>query len=334
MFGSGILDTVIGLLFVFLLVSMLVTIINEAIAALLSSRARCLRRGLARMLGSAWMQKLYDHPLIAGSAEQPSFFNRGPSYIPSRSFANVLVSIIQHEASAGTVRLALDLLPPDDLKKSLLTLYDDASDDVDKFKENVEVWFNNGMDRVNGWYKRRAQVVTMIVALAVAAGMNVDAILVFRHLQTDAAVRNAIVGQATQFAQRPAPDGASAAGLREQFDAAQAQLSSLALPIGWISPASAADRAAGQALPSGAGLADQWEALLLRHGIGWLLTALAATLGAPFWFDMLNRVMSIRSAGKAPEEQPRPPKTVAAPLEPGQSPQEAERARQGDPADR
>ena len=59
---------------------------------------------------------------------------------------------------------------------------------------------------------------------------------------------------------------------------------------------------------------------------GWLLTALAASLGAPFWFEVLNKFIAIRSAGKTPEEQPKPPKDVPVPIEPGQSSREAERA--------
>ena len=61
------------------------------------------------------------------------------------------------------------------------------------------------------------------------------------------------------------------------------------------------------------------------HLVGWLLTALAASLGAPFWFDVLNKFISIRSVGKAPEERPKPPKEVPIPLEPGQSPRDADR---------
>jgi len=37
--------------------------------------------------------------------------------------------------------------------------------------------------------------------------------------------------------------------------------------------------------------------------IGWLLTILAVSLGAPFWFDVLNRFMNLRSAGNAPSEK-------------------------------
>src|SRR5262249_26918130 len=56
------------------------------------------------------------------------------------------------------------------------------------------------------------------------------------------------------------------------------------------------------------------------HVWGWLLTAIAGSLGAPFWFDILNKVINLRSSGKAPEEKPKPPKEVPKPLEPGQSP--------------
>jgi hypothetical protein len=31
--------------------------------------------------------------------------------------------------------------------------------------------------------------------------------------------------------------------------------------------------------------------------LGWLITALAVSLGAPFWFDLLNKVMKLRTAG-------------------------------------
>ena len=41
--------------------------------------------------------------------------------------------------------------------------------------------------------------------------------------------------------------------------------------------------------------------------VGLLFTALAISLGAPFWFDMLNRVVSIRAAGRAPDEKPKSP---------------------------
>jgi hypothetical protein len=37
--------------------------------------------------------------------------------------------------------------------------------------------------------------------------------------------------------------------------------------------------------------------------IGWFLTAVAASLGAPFWFDILSRIMNVRNSGGVPGEK-------------------------------
>jgi DNA repair exonuclease SbcCD ATPase subunit len=42
--------------------------------------------------------------------------------------------------------------------------------------------------------------------------------------------------------------------------------------------------------------------LIYAHWLGWLLTAMAVSLGAPFWFDTLNRLMVIRSTVKPHEK--------------------------------
>lgn len=407
MWGSSVIDTVIGVVFVFLLVSLLVTIGNELIAAALQSRAKWLRIGIEQLLGSEWGQRLYQHPLVYGTAKSGT----GPSYIPSRTFANVLTDLLRDgdaavnqaraalqaalggaagagagvdglkagllaaaaqaaPLSAAGRRLAADLarlhdalpatvgaavaevqkfidtfparyvreliedVPDERIRKPLLALFDDAQNDVEKFKQNVEIWFNNAMDRVGGWYKRRAQWVTLGIGLALAAALNVDTVLVARHLQTDPGVRSALVAEAQAYAlAAPSPlraaGGAQALGddgtqLPAQFREVRAELGKLGLPIGWVRNPSASQLQGGQALPGFTlpALADA----LAYHWLGWLITALAATLGAPFWFDTLNRLMSIRSAGKAPEEAPKPPKEVPVPLEPGQSPKEAEAA--------
>ena len=44
--------------------------------------------------------------------------------------------------------------------------------------------------------------------------------------------------------------------------------------------------------------------LLATHWLGWLLTAFAVSFGAPFWFDLLNRFMVVRSTVKPKEKSP------------------------------
>ena len=168
-----------------------------------------------------------------------------------------------------------------------------------------------------------SQAVVAGLSLVAAIMLNVDALAVLRHLDTHAGVRDALVAQAKTMADKPPAAAASASPpLSSQFDDVQKRLRQLSLPIGWTSrlPAGAQndDR---RVFPR---TQDQIQDTLAYHLLGWLLTALAGTLGAPFWFDTLNRLIAIRSAGKAPEETPKPPKEVPTPLEPGQSPREAD----------
>ena len=52
------------------------------------------------------------------------------------------------------------------------------------------------------------------------------------------------------------------------------------------------------------GLAFPWLwAVVPTHLAGWILTAIAASLGAPFWFDTLNKFMNVRAAGTSPTEK-------------------------------
>ena len=57
----------------------------------------------------------------------------------------------------------------------------------------------------------------------------------------------------------------------------------------------------GAAKDAAAWFAALWL-IIFNHGIGWIITALAVSLGAPFWFDTLNRFMTIRNAGRSPNE--------------------------------
>jgi len=152
----------------------------------------------------------------------------------------------------------------------------------------IQKWFDDGMDQVTAWYKRRSQFIIFVLGCALAAAMNLDAITITKTLATDPAMRTALLAEAEAAAKADQPQQTEAS---ERFKAARAQLSSLGLPIGW----SKEDPI--RQVPTGA---EPWAVKIL----GLLLTALATSLGAPFWFDLLKRVMLVR-AGLNPDEDSR-----------------------------
>jgi hypothetical protein len=206
------------------------------------------------------------------------------------------------------------------LNQSLSSLLDDAAGNVERFRENIEIWFNDGMDRVSGLYKRRSMVIQFAIALGLAVAMNVDSLLIARALWREPTLRQMLASEGAAVADRPAPAGTP------RYDEIKKQIGGLGLPIGWSCNREAMTNPFW--CEDGGALGDDTRAQyfwsLMAVFFGWFITAVAASLGAPFWFDMLKRIVSVRSSGKAPEERPLPPKEVPLPREPGQRPIDAD----------
>jgi hypothetical protein len=295
MFGSTILDVAIGIVFIYLLVSLVISAINELIAALLKSRAKNLSKGIQVLLQDpsqdGWVARLYEHPLIASLSSPKS----KPSYIPSRTFALALLDLIAPASTDGTRTLA-DLKTglanlPGPLQRTLTTLLEEAQHDVERLKKQIEIWFNNGMDRASGWYKRKTQWIQFFLGLSLVIALNIDSVHIGRTLlAVNSPLRASLVESAKSFVAQP---GRTNMPIKDVVEA----ISTASLPIGWSE------------IPK----RDQW----LTIALGWLITAFAVSLGAPFWFDLLNKFINVRASGKAPEEEPKSPKGVPVPKEPG-----------------
>src|ERR1700730_17200349 len=295
MFGSTILDVAVAIVFIYLLVSLVVSAINELIAALLKSRAKNLVKGIHALLQdpsqTGWVARLYEHPLI----ESLSPPNSKPSYIPSRTFALALLDLIAPATTDG-IRTPADLKAgmanlPEPLQRTLTTLLEESQHDVERLKTQIEIWFNNGMDRASGWYKRKTQWIQFFLGLGFVIFLNVDSVHIGRTLfAINSPLRASLVESAKSFVVQP---GGTNRPIKDVVEA----ISTVSLPIGWSE------------FPK----PNQLPIVLL----GWLITAFAVSLGAPFWFDLLNKFVNVRASGKAPEEQPKSPKEVPVPKQPG-----------------
>lgn len=320
MFGLQTLDIAIGLIFVYLLLALICTTVSELLAGLFNRRSRNLFTGIRGLLeeetvrlddpkapndpkGKVLVDLFYAHPLIK-ALHGRQIWGEGrskPSYIPSRTFALALLDIIEpaspnRSRNIEDVRAAIKALPADsDIRRTLLILLDEAKADLGKLQDGIELWFNNAMDRASGWYKRQTQVIVFVIAVVVTSVANADTIQIAKTLANDAALREAMVAQAQEFAKNPPPaaQGASAQPqANAASDAAQskaefikenvATLQNLGLKLGWQGESESR---------------IDWANKIF----GLLLTALAVSMGAPFWFDMLNKIIAVRATGKPPK---------------------------------
>ncbi|WP_295453146.1 hypothetical protein [uncultured Thiodictyon sp.] len=360
MFENPMLDVFIGLIFFYMLLSVIVTVVQEVIASSLSLRSKNLRTAITMLIGADNLQAFYNHPLIfplfKGEVDDKGHpISGGPSYIPKRSFALAAIDVVS-KASCGADPLTepRQQLPPVlDLIKLLsdpdnsgsigmqVSHLDQAATDlvakiaspavkdaankalavavgrltrdlgkVDSVIEGVEALFDSTMDRAIGWYKINAQRISLGIALVLAVALNADSFFVGKLLWQDEALRKGVVSSAETYyksaegkanlqticaakvaadsAPKNAADQLSAVGTcaATQFRAVTAELSPY--PIGWPM--------AAQQQPTG-----NWLSLIvggLGILVGWVVTALAMSLGSGFWFDLLSKVMSIRMAGK------------------------------------
>jgi hypothetical protein len=176
--------------------------------------------------------------------------------------------------------------------KPLIAMLDAAGNDAAALKKSIEDWYNSAMDRVSGWYKYRTQWLLFWIGLALAVSLNANTVSIVQQLSKDSALRQSVVAAAGAAKQAETVTGAA-----DQIKAAQTQvdaIDNLGIPLGWTHTAALWDF--DDKKPDGRLL--QKLTLLL----GWLLTAFAVSLGAPFWFDLLNKIMVVRSTVKPREK--------------------------------
>jgi len=325
MFGSEILDVGVGLVLLYLLLSLICSAIREAIESLTKSRGAHLERGIRMLLhdpeGRGLAKAIYDHPLISGlfagrydpSQIKPNGHMRArtdlPGYIPSRNFALAIIDIaargadtediahsdLQQPLTIESLRASISSIENRAVQRALLLAVDRAEGSVAKAQRALEEWYDSAMDRVSGWYRRRTQWILFAVGLLVTIVVNANTFTIGHALYRDGAMRDRAVALAGRIeADTSTVSGATVAEL-------MGELETLRLPIGWpidVQQASLFGALAAWFAAIGKALATNPVELLA----GWLVTAFAISLGAPFWFDLLNKFMVIRSTVKPREK--------------------------------
>jgi hypothetical protein len=318
-----ILQIIISVVVVYLIFSVVVFVIVEWISSMLQLRGKMLKNAVLDLFRDEKLGKqIYHHPQVE-SLRAPN--NKLTSYIPASSFASALIdSIVSRYAAAKEVKKTYDNFLESVSKleeghlKTLLTSLSQKSRDIDTLTESIEKWFSDCMDRVSGWYKRKTKTIIMIVAAVVTVSFNVDTVYIIRSAQADPILRQRLNELADQLVtdstftsvtvsvsaqkdsinissvnasdpnvlqpqdQHGSVDSLASAAQQErlkQLHYLQQLIRESDLPIGW---------------PVKEG--TSWLYMVL----GWFITTVALTAGAPFWFDILKKLVNLRSTGPKP----------------------------------
>jgi len=342
----------------------------------------------------------YDHPIIKNYGQSDLFSK--PSYIPDRNFSSILVDVIKNLEPANAGKAATFQMVKDAFENnkanieqevvSIITYHlNEAAGDLNVFKQRLEDWFNDTMDRVSGWYKRNTRLWLFLIGILMSIVLNIDTVTITNILSKDPKAADQLTNMGVAAAGNTQLSGKDSTIAREALDTIRnnmAQVNTL-LGLGWgnygrtdsqfishlrercwringhiltrypleqdyvqtaalfdrskdslfaaltgfKAPASAAggnkvdslrpaaDSAAAIAYTRFIASKDSlvrvlffdkemaghkyrlqatyiWYALNWSNLFGFLITAIAISLGAPFWFDLLNKLVSIRATGR------------------------------------
>lgn len=277
-----------------------------------------------------WRQRtsqiLIDSPTIKALKKATDAF---PAYVPASSFSGAIIGLIRNGSTepvdVAAIRAKLNdesSIIKGEARIALLNILDSAQNDYDKFIKGVEKFYDDYMDRVSGWFKLKYQKVMFIISILVTLILNADSIEIAKRLWANPAQLAASADAASsQFNDMSlsddrqtitkasnngqivsinlvhhidtttiSPDSALKllAIQKQTIKSVVDSLNNMGIPMGWRSKEHII-----QTL--------ELKPPLIVKLFGWLITALAVYMGAPTWFEVLNKLVNLRGTGKKPQ---------------------------------
>jgi hypothetical protein len=300
---NDMLGVAIGIFLVYLLLSLSCSVITEWIFRLWRMRARILENWIKGLFDETELKattntktsltaRLYSHPLIRVLFPEQG---KRPATIPPRNFALAVLDIFAPSDETAKTRELKDIRKAisasdkwkADVKKVLLVLIDEAQDNFEKAFENIQTWFDDPQGTATALYRKRVQWMVFLVALVVSGVLNLDTIMIAQTLWTQPAIRESAAAAAQGLSGRLGD--AEGEGLSMELEETLETLQESRIPVGW-----SGDCTDPRSRPKGA---QGW--LLKVAGI--LATTLSTSMGSPFWFDLLRKLLRIRGGAKPSE---------------------------------
>lgn len=294
MFGSAMLEVGIGLVIVYIVFALACSTVSEQISQFLGLRAQNLWDSICALTGDrdgvGAAKDLYNHPLVRGlaskggsslSAEADHPVDRPmPSYIPADVFSLALHDVWKSQpvVKGGATDELAKALEPIFASAGATVSKTSTGDDADKARKNIEVWYDAAMERSSGWYKRKVQVIIFAIAAILVTASNADTVMIANKLMNNPAMRAAAVSKAQSV---------SEAGVGSVDPNKTPEVSNM---LGWTQPEDGGESTNPESDNS---VPQDWGSWIAKI-FGLLITAFAASLGAPFWFQMLQNLLAAK----------------------------------------
>jgi hypothetical protein len=267
---------------------------------------------------------LHQSPAAGGTSKEVSQYTepKTETSIASLNF-DTIRSRITASRNSGKI--------PDSFEKTLLLLADraeskstSASLHIHEFQQEVEAMFDRSMQRATGVYKRNVQAICFLLGLLCSFLLNVNSVDLIGRLHRDNTLREALVQSAPQMlqdkagAQPPNQNGNQPIISRLKIENLEKELGA-DLPISplfkydvkgndpthptlsvnpeFTEPCDDPKNHLECRLPGFQSSKPNIKKLALSLP-GWLITAFAIYMGAPFWFEILGKLVQVRSIGK------------------------------------
>lgn len=352
MSGFPILDLVLGMIFIYFLLSIICSSAVELWFTILRTRANLLEK---------WLRNIFDKPALNSQGEplldagnSPitlgqaimdhcmvtalSGKGRATSYIDPENFYAALIDKVTLSPSRSNDGVQLPPKSLDEyialignstslsgeLKRTFLMLAHESKaaaaavsnapagitvssnisrpirSDLEHFRSRIEAWYESNTRRLSGTLKRtRAAPATFIIATLITIGLNTDSIIIGKYLYDHKEETRRFADQAasslrsfeTRIEWIRVADDSGRTAITSSDQNLDLQLERLKTDI----------RDMRSAVPQG--LPIGWKAQTgdwMKHIAGWIVTILAICIGAPFWFDILNKIANLRSTGPKP----------------------------------
>lgn len=305
---NSLIETILSLAALYAVLSVLTSSIQEMLAGIVNRRGRTLYRAIDAMLGQLgpdfYMERFLKTPEIASLGRLPIALvpkdnaiatskadrtpqtakQKLPSYIDDAAFARAVVEMLRKTSNDSTCPLAI----------RLRSLSDRSATDNDPAIREVATWFKSNMERASGRYARRTKTWLLIVGTILSAGLNADSIRLTSGIYHEEPRRRAALelSESIRLQQSKAVVAADTS-----TDAAVDRALTL------LSNNLQQDDQTKQLLGWSVANRPNSKLAVIVALLGWILTGAAISFGAPFWFDVLNRVANLRAGGKPPKSE-------------------------------